>query len=132
MNRRASEMRSPFAQSVIALLLTAAFLWCFRETVLKRSQQGWRAEILAEEKYQEFERYVEENDLDYEKIRGVCYGTDASDETFLTTYLAMAVMCGLIIVPYSILLGLIRRFVYRVPDTRAESGRNQTPEEFRQ
>jgi len=57
-------MRSPFAQSVIALLLTAALLWCFRETVLKESQQGWRAEILAEEKYQEFERYVDESGRD--------------------------------------------------------------------
>ncbi|NQT14275.1 MAG: hypothetical protein HQ582_16080 [Planctomycetes bacterium] len=125
-------MRSPLAQPVIAFLLTAAFLWCFRETVVKGSHQRWRAEILAEEKYQEFEHYVDENDLDYEKIGRICYAIDASDETFLGKYLVMAAMCGLIIVPYSILLGLIRRLAYRVPDTDAESGRDQTPEELRQ
>lgn len=92
-------MRSPFGQRLIAFLLTAAFLWCFYGAVIKRSQRKAREEVLAEEEYRELQDYVAENDLDYEKIRKVCYGSDSSDQGFVVDYLAMAMICALTIIP---------------------------------
>ena len=125
-------MRSPFAQRVIAFLLTMGFFWCFYEAVLMESQQRKRAKILAEEKYQELQHYVDENDLDYDKIQTICYGSDPSDDTFRMNFVATVSVCGLTIIPYSVLLWLIRRLADRFPPSNAESGRDQTPEELRQ
>jgi hypothetical protein len=123
-------MRSRFGQCVIAFLLTSALVWCFREAVLQRSFQRDQDEILAQEEYQRFQRYVGENNLDYQKIRTICLAVDEAKHTPVSDYLINAVICALTIIPYSILLALIRRLAGRFPDSSAMSNRHQTSKEY--
>ena len=123
-------MRSPFGQCVIAFLLTAALVWGFRKTVVENSIRSRSEETLAEEKYQGFEQYVEDSSLDYEKIVHVCYAHDDADSTFLSDYVVTAMICALTIIPYAVLLRLIRRFADRLPESPEASERPEPPEEY--
>ncbi|HUT89873.1 MAG TPA: hypothetical protein VMY37_10270 [Thermoguttaceae bacterium] len=87
---------------------------------------------LAEDEYQRFEEYVEENRLDYKKIRHLCYAHDDAEDTFLSEYVATAMICALTIIPYSILLRLIRRFADRLPESHEASKQHETPKEYPQ
>ncbi len=123
-------MRPRFRHRVIAFLLTAAFLWCFYRTVVQRSQRRAGEEILAEEEYRKLRDYIEENNLHYRKIQRICSAADTSEDTPLIDYFAMAMMCALTIIPYSILLALIRRLADRFPGSDAVSKRDRTSEEY--
>jgi hypothetical protein len=122
-------MRSRFGHCVIAFLLTAALLWWFHASVIRRSLQSVREEILAQEEYQRFRQYVDENDLDYRDISTLCLTEDMSEGTPTRSYLVTAIICAIVIIPYSILLGLIRRFAGRFSDSDTASGRASPPEE---
>ena len=123
-------MRSPFGHCVTAFLLTAALFGTVNERVMHRFLRRLRDEALAEEEYQRLQRYIEENGLDRQKVRDACYESDRSERTFLINCLAGAMICALTIIPYSVLLRLLRRFAGGLPDSQAASSRDPHPEEL--